>query len=195
MLEFLWRTVWPAKKPESEEILVDQPEEKSAPKKAKSPAGSETKPRNAKSVVPSSKPKKITPAGSEARKPAKTGESGLVKVEPDPYHTRVSKRLWAASEITCDYLFSKLHSVLPSTKFSFGNLSACILVSGYLLPDIMTYPLFIVCRLVLGTLYPAYASYKAVRTKNVREYVSFQDKIDIRVLGKSGICMGVIKPF
>lgn len=28
------------------------------------------------------------------------------------------------------------------------------------------------CRLVLGTLYPAYASYKAVKTKNVKEYVS-----------------------
>jgi len=26
--------------------------------------------------------------------------------------------------------------------------------------------------LVLGTLYPAYASYKAVKTKNVKEYVS-----------------------
>lgn len=31
------------------------------------------------------------------------------------------------------------------------------------------YPIF---RLVFGTLYPAYASYKAVRTKNVKEYVS-----------------------
>ena len=28
-------------------------------------------------------------------------------------------------------------------------------------------------RLVLGTLYPAYASYKAVKTKDVKEYVSF----------------------
>ncbi len=27
-------------------------------------------------------------------------------------------------------------------------------------------------RLVFGTLYPAYASYKAVKTKNVKEYVS-----------------------
>lgn len=32
----------------------------------------------------------------------------------------------------------------------------------------LVYPIF---RLVFGTLYPAYASYKAVRTKNVKEYV------------------------
>ena len=182
MLEFLWRAIWPEKNSESEETLEQSEETKSAPKKVKIPvgSGSEAKPRNPKTVAASPKPKKIAPAGSEARKPAKTaaGESStqseLVKVEPDPYHTRVAKRVVAASEKTCDYLFSKLHSVLPSTKFSFGNLSACILVSGYLLPDIMTYPLFIVCRLVLGTLYPAYASYKAVRTKNVREYVRKQ---------------------
>lgn len=32
--------------------------------------------------------------------------------------------------------------------------------------------MYIFCRLVFGTLYPAYASYKAVKTKNVKEYVS-----------------------
>lgn len=37
----------------------------------------------------------------------------------------------------------------------------------------LVYPIF---RLVFGTLYPAYASYKAVRTKNVKEYVSKKRK-------------------
>lgn len=32
--------------------------------------------------------------------------------------------------------------------------------------------MYIFCRLVFGLLYPAYASYKAVKTKNVKEYVS-----------------------
>lgn len=50
----------------------------------------------------------------------------------------------------------------------------CILAGAFWLCPLpaMTYPLFALLRLVLGTLYPAYASYKAVSTKNVREYVS-----------------------
>ena len=37
-------------------------------------------------------------------------------------------------------------------------------------------------RLVFGTLYPAYASYKAVKTKNVKEYVSTKLYFEILIL-------------
>src|SRR6218665_843145 len=48
----------------------------------------------------------------------------------------------------------------------FYNLQKCLLESCLFVP--------VVSSVVLGTLYPAYASYKAVKTKNVKEYVSFR---------------------
>lgn len=49
---------------------------------------------------------------------------------------------------------------------------ACLVLStnrGFTMTHVLVYSPF---RLVFGTLYPAYASYKAVRTKSVKEYVS-----------------------
>lgn len=60
---------------------------------------------------------------------------------------------------------------LPHVSFT----TACVLVllatfiSPRLWAENVIFPAF---RLSFGTLYPAYASYKAVRTKNVKEYVS-----------------------
>ena len=39
-------------------------------------------------------------------------------------------------------------------------------------------------RLVFGTLYPAYKSYKAVKTKNVKEYVSIVQKYNLKTIVK-----------
>lgn len=47
--------------------------------------------------------------------------------------------------------------------------TALCLVFYNVLTSLFVYPVF---RLLFGTLYPAYASYKAVKTKNVKEYVS-----------------------
>lgn len=65
-----------------------------------------------------------------------------------------------------------VNRVLLIARLAATTIIGCFLIvssSSYSMTHMFVYSPF---RLVFGTLYPAYASYKAVRTKNVKEYVS-----------------------
>lgn len=71
-------------------------------------------------------------------------------------------------------MFMEMLSNLSLPRMSFTGMGICSLIAIFISPRACVQSiLFPGFRLLFGTLYPAYASYKAVRTKNVKEYVSF----------------------
>ena len=58
-------------------------------------------------------------------------------------------------------------------RLTLSNVGIIAVILAVLMPRSFTYMLvYPIFRLIFGTLYPAYASYKGIRTKNVKEYVS-----------------------
>ncbi|XP_075169626.1 uncharacterized protein LOC142241729 isoform X2 [Haematobia irritans] len=70
--------------------------------------------------------------------------------------------------------FLEMLQGLPLPRLSLTTSCICFIIAIFISPrpcaQNIIYPAF---RLSFGTLYPAYASYKAVRTKNVKEYVKW----------------------
>lgn len=77
----------------------------------------------------------------------------------------------------------ELFQSLPLPRLSFTTTCICFIVAIFFSPrpfvENFIFPTF---RLTFGTLYPAYASYKAVRTKNVKEYVSCQSDYYLQLI-------------
>ncbi|VVC91999.1 unnamed protein product [Leptidea sinapis] len=95
------------------------------------------------------------------------------KYEPDEYHDlcfEYSKRQVLSRFLV--NLAAAANECIPSVTIA--NVGVLSVVAGLVAPRMLSYlVIYPLCRLVFGTLYPAYASYKAVRTKNLKEYVKW----------------------
>lgn len=84
----------------------------------------------------------------------------------------------AVPRLLMQYLFACVQfcaDKMPK-RVSMDGLRILAVLMVIVLPRTITYLLYPIFRLVFGNLYPAYASYKAVRTKNVKEYVSIRGR-------------------
>ncbi|XP_050067719.1 uncharacterized protein LOC126556499 [Anopheles maculipalpis] len=98
------------------------------------------------------------------------GDSALLEeVEEAPLNKEQ-----VASSLTRFGAILQMLSRIPFPRMSVTGMGLCSLVAIFFCPRaIGSNILFPGFRLLFGTLYPAYASYKAVRTKNVKEYVKW----------------------